>query len=188
MLKSTKIEIKGTTPLILHNGMLADPLYSVAKEMKKFTSKKTKTDADHEEIARLEWMGGLYTENGKIVVPGINVERTIVMAARKSRKGKDFECGAFVDGNIPLEFPDKGKPIDKLYSSGQYIDRRMVGVNKARVARTRPIFHDWALSFTATYDDEILNESALLETIDIAGTYIGLCDFRPRFGRFERAI
>lgn len=187
MIKSVKVEIEGTTPLLLHNGMLADPLYPMVKELKKVTSKKTKTDADHEEMARLEWLGGLYTNaKGQVVIPGINIERCIVMGARKTRKGKDVECGAFVDGDIILEFPDKGKSVEKLYESGNYHDRRMVCVNRARVARTRPIFRAWSLAFSVQYDDEILNETALLDMIDTAGTYIGLCDFRPRFGRFQR--
>src|SRR5688572_21014856 len=47
--------------LVLHNERLADPLDSMTRAIGTFTKKRNKTITDHEEIARLEWYGGLYT-------------------------------------------------------------------------------------------------------------------------------
>ena len=50
--------------------------------------------------------------------------------------------------------------------------------------RTRPIFREWGLEFTAHYDSQLINKDSLVEFVEAAGR-AGLCDGRPRFGRFE---
>jgi hypothetical protein len=187
MRESIKVSIEGRTPLIMHNGMIADPLNQATQELKKVSSKRTKTIQDHLDMARLEWFAGLYTsENGQIVVPGVNLEKTLIEAARKSKKGKQFESGVSIFEDVPLDFPDKGKPLQNLYESGNYTDRRMVVVQRNRIARTRPVFKNWSLTFVVDFDNELVNRSDLMDTVDLAGQLIGLCDYRPRFGRFER--
>ena len=58
MLQQVKYHLEGASPLLMHNGALADPLNFWAKKMKEITAKQKKTDADHEEIGRLEWRAG----------------------------------------------------------------------------------------------------------------------------------
>lgn len=189
MQEQVTVTIEGRTPLIMHNGMIADPLNPATQELKKVSGKRTKTTQDHLDMARLEWYAGLYTdENESIVVPGVNIEKALIEAARKSKKGKQFESGVSIFDDVPLDFPDKGKPLAKLYESGNYTDRRMVVVQRNRVARTRAKFPDWALTFSIDFDNELVNRSDLLDTVDLAGQLIGLCDYRPRFGRFERSV
>ena len=55
----TTITIRGIAPLLMHNGQLANPLNPLAKEMKKVTSVRTKTDEHHLELQRLEFLAGL---------------------------------------------------------------------------------------------------------------------------------
>ena len=188
MIENMSIKIEGRTPLLLHNGMMADPLNPATQELKKVSGKKTKTIQDHMDMARLEWFAGLYlAPDGKtIIVPGINIEKSIIEAARKSRKGKQCESGVMVDGDIPLDFADKGKSLDKIYDSNQYADRRMVAVDRKRIARTRPKFQTWGLSFRIDFDNELVNRADLIDIVDLAGQLIGLGDYRPRFGKFER--
>jgi hypothetical protein len=70
MLEKYACRITGAAPLILHNVQLADPLNAYAKEMKKISGKRRKTDADLEELARFEWHGSLYVSQGQVVIPG----------------------------------------------------------------------------------------------------------------------
>lgn len=191
MLKETKVKLIGTAPLLMHNGLMADQSSSYAIESKKVSGKKNKTEADHEAMAEMEWFAGLYTENDVIVVPSIVVETAIKFGARKTKKGKDAECGIFINKDIPLQFDDAKKPLEWLYKSGKYIDQRMVAIgaggSKKRIKRTRPRFDNWALEFTIQYDDDIVpSEGVLMDWIDTCGSMVGICDFRPRFGRFER--
>lgn len=187
MIETTKIKIEGIAPLLMHNGLLADPTNPFVIANKPVTAKgKNKTEEDQAFLDKNSWMGGLYTKDGKVIVPGLLLDATIMYGARKTKKGKHVECGVSVYDDPILDFPDKNKSIDWLYESGKYIDRRMVNVQRARVARVRPRFNEWSLSFTVHFDNEVINGSQLLAFIDAAGAYVGLGDFRPRFGRFKR--
>ena len=50
----------GGSPLVMHNERLADPLDEYVRDIAKLSRKRQKTEADHLEIARLEFLGGLY--------------------------------------------------------------------------------------------------------------------------------
>jgi len=188
MIDRIELEIEGVSPLLMHNGEMADPLNPMTQELKKVSSKRVKTESDHREMAKLEWHAGIYQQEGVVVVPGVMLDKTIIEAARKSRKGKQVQSGVMVDGDPALEFPDKGKSLTALYESGSYTDRRMVVVQKNRIARTRPKFNVWSLQFSIQFDDELVSRSELVDMVDLAGQTIGIGDYRPRFGRFQRLV
>ncbi len=187
MFEPMEVRIVGESPLMLHNGLLADPMNENAKEMKRISSKRKKTDEDYEELAHAEFMGGLYVnEAGRVVVPGVNIESAMVEAAKKLRLGKQAKAGIYCDGDWVLEY-DGPKDVEALFRDGRFRDSRGVRVQQSRVQRTRPIFRSWALTFTLHYDAALLNREQVDEMLRIAGPQIGLCDFRPKFGRFRVA-
>lgn len=166
----------------MHNGRLADPLDEYTQALKGLTGKRAKTDEDHEEVARAEWMGSLYTdEQGRPCWPGENVEIMIRNAARKEKRGKDVEKGLMSAGNWPLKYQGP-KDLEALWKSKKFLHRARV---KQGIIRTRPMFTDWELVFDVDYDDEVLDQRDLVRWIEYAGRYIGLSDWRPKFGRFE---
>jgi hypothetical protein len=67
----------------------------------------------------------------------------------------------------------------------EYSDVRAVLVNNSRVMRTRPIFRQWAIEFAAEFDDEQINADQLIKAAQDAGRMVGLCDYRPKYGRFS---
>src|SRR6478609_1208428 len=89
----------GGTPLIMHNERLADPLDSFAMALAQVTGIRKKTQADHEEIARREFFGGLYTEptidwpqpfdNCLPTIPAWNVLRCLQEGAKRNKRGPD---------------------------------------------------------------------------------------------------
>jgi|694.fasta_scaffold71624_6 hypothetical protein len=189
MYKKIEVEIRGLTPTIMHNGQLADPLNEWVKQMKDITKKGTKkTDADIIELARLEWMGSLYVnDKGRLCWPAENLEALIRSGAKATKSGKDVQAGVLVDDNAELIFPDAKKSVEELWGNASYRYTVGVKVGQSRVMRTRPIFRDWSLEFTVSYNPSVVkSESDLLAWIDQAGATIGLSDFRPKFGRFER--
>jgi hypothetical protein len=188
MYKQIEVEIRGLTPCLMHSGQLANPLNEWVKAMKEITKKRVKTDADLEELARLEWMGSLYiNDDGKPCWPGENIEALIRSGAKATKSGKDAQCGVIVDGNAPLIFPDAKKTPEKLWENPEYRFISGVRVGQSRVMRTRPIFRTWSLKFAVAYNPSVVkSESDLLAWIDQAGSTVGLSDFRPKFGRFER--
>lgn len=184
-----RITCVGTKPLLMHNARLSNPLDDVAKAMKRITAKRIKTDEDHEELARLEHMGGLYfdPEIGPYV-PGQNFERCLVDAARITKSGKKIERGVFVDTDVnPLSY-DGPRDIDGLWKDENFRHAASVKVGTNRVTRTRPQFRSWAVEAEGEYDPSVISLVELGEIATTAGLMIGLGDWRPRFGRFQATV
>ena len=68
MLQSVTLKLSGSS-IIPHNGQTADPRNRFSKAMKLISGKRKKTDSDLDELARLEFLAGLYLEGGDIVIP-----------------------------------------------------------------------------------------------------------------------
>lgn len=192
-MKTMKIKLTGIRPLILHNGLLADPTNPIVLQQKAITAKKAKkTDADNLELARLEWFGGLYlSESGRICIPCDNIERCIQQGGQKQRIGKDVQAGVFVqEPEIEIDHPDiAGKKIEKLYGDPRFTIRKGVKIQTNRIIRIRPMIPTgWTLTFTLEFDETLVNARNLEQAILDAGTYVGLGDWRPKFGRFTHEI
>jgi hypothetical protein len=71
------------------------------------------------------------------------------------------------------------------------VDTRAVVIpaTRGRILTHRPMFNDWALTFEAELDTEIMGERLFREVVDAAGQRVGLGDFRPArkgpYGRFR---
>lgn len=59
-MKKFTLTLTGVTPLLVHNARLADPLDPIVRQTKPISGKRSKTEEDHLELARLEFIGGLY--------------------------------------------------------------------------------------------------------------------------------
>ena len=84
--------------------------------------------------------------------------------------------------------PKYGTGIEELGRSTQYTVP--VVVQRSRILRTRAKFDiPWFCTFEVDVDDEQIDQSHLLEWLDIAGRQIGVGDWRPEksgmFGRFS---
>ena len=181
------LKITGLTPLIVHNGQLADPLNKFSKAMKAVTGKRKKVDADYEELARLEFLGGLYLRESRPCMPGQDLEAMMISAAKKQRKGGDFKSGMIIEESPFIEYDGPTNP-DELWADERFRIVAGVKVSQSRVMRTRPQFPEWSLQFTVTYIEELLNKRDITEVATIAGWQIGLCEWRPKFGRFKAEV
>lgn len=178
------VRIRGLVPQLQKNGQTADPMNEHAKAIKAVTAKKKKTDEDYLEIARLEFLSALYLdEKGHPCWPGECLEGMIRSAAKKERRGNDVLTGIFVDGNFPIIYEGPKDPA-KLFADPRFRDMRNCGVNGRTVVRCRPIFRKWELEFVINYDPSVIDRRDLERWLDIGGKFIGLSDFRPKFGRF----
>ena len=182
---SVKRRLVGVAPLILNNGRLANPLDDFAKALKKITQKRHKTDADFEEVAKIEWYGSLYLKHGNICIPGAMVDACLINAAKKLRKGIQAKAGLFSLGDWPLEY-DGPSDIDTLWEDGRCrFTTQCRPQSKATVMRTRPRFEEWAIDVEIAFNPDVLNASDIDEFLRIGGRDCGLGNWRPRFGRFE---
>lgn len=180
-----RFQITSEAPLLLHNGQMADPLNKFSKQLKEISGKRGKTDADHEAMARIEWFASLYTEKGKIVLPSEVIEAAFNTGARKMKLGKQSQSTIFCTGNAPLSFDGDNMTIDELFERDA--NRMTVGVRvgQAKVMRTRFRVDEWSCSPEIQFDDKILNPSQVVDIVKATGELIGLCDWRPKFGRFS---
>lgn len=199
MYKDANFTLKGISPTIIHSGRMANPLDPMAKLMKEITSKRKKTDQDIALMADIEWLAAFYpSEPGEVEIkggqlefagfgipnwPGDNVESMIIAAAKTQRLGKQFKAGIMCDGIFPIQFGEK-KTIEQIFRDLRYRDTRRVRVQTSTVMRTRPIFNEWSLKIRVQYLEGVINHSQLQQAMEIAGTMIGLSDFRPKYGRF----
>lgn len=188
-MKNLKVTWKGTTPLIMHSCQCVNPLHPIARELKKYTSKKNKTEEDLIKISDLEWESGAYWKDGLgLYMPAENVEATIKNGAKANKKGKDIEKYVSVtDLYVPF-FYGENLTKEELIANYDYRDTRIMTVQRAKVLRTRPRFDQWSIIFNLMYDDTKIDIDTIVNAMEYAGSYVGLCDSRPKYGKFTTII
>lgn len=173
-------------PLILHNGLLADPSYEWTRKIKEISGARKKTDAQHEQLAMMEFLGSLYwdDETECVYLPGVNVRRALLNAARTSREGKRIERGLVKISRInPLRYaggPCKSRVA--LWEDERFRHRAMVVVQGKHIARTRPQFFDWETAVTCSINTEQVSVEDFVRIAETAGEIEGVGDGRPFYG------
>jgi hypothetical protein len=181
--QSVKYHLTGEAPLLMHNGQLSDPLNEWNKRKKKITDKRKKTEADHEEIGRLEWMGGLYLHNGAPCIPREAIKATLLRAGKTLRKGEKVKPGIVCEAHALVLYEGPTDP-KMLWEDGRFMLRTTKPQKGQRVVRTRPIFFPWQADVVLAFNDEMLNPEEVDELMAIAGHTIGFLEERPEYGRF----
>lgn len=168
-----EIKIAGLSPLLMHS----------RKVMK--LPKPTRGDYDNKAYceAAAYWAS---TGKKQLIIPAENIKRSLLVACkffklpgtRTSAKSL-IAAGLFVE---PTEIP--------LGTAVYEMDLRYVRIQgKSAIERARPMVRDWSPSFTILYDKAMIGKNIIKEILDLAGSRVGVCDFRPEhggsFGRFE---
>lgn len=182
------ITLTGTAPLLMHNSRLSNPMDPATKALKKVISKRNKTDEDHEQIARLEFAGGLYLDpDVGPYIPGENIARALVDGAKLTKMGVKVTRGVFIATDInPLSY--KGPRDDQGLWDAGHRHMASVKVGTSRTMRCRPWFSEWMVQADGVLDPSVLELDDLATIADNAGSLIGIGDWRPRFGRFTARI
>lgn len=184
-----KISLQGQRPLLMHNSRLANPLDPIARQLKTISSKRKKTDEDHEAMSKIEFLGSLYHDSTLgPYFPGENIQRCLVEAARFNNLGKKVERGLFIETEQnPLVY--KGpRTSEKLWEDESFRHFAIVRVGTSRIVRTRPQFQQWELEAHGRLDESQISWDQLGEICQNAGMYVGLGDWRPRFGTFTAQL
>lgn len=187
-MKTATYTIQGKTPLLMHSERLANPFDALTRELKALTGKRKKTEDDLLDIARVEWLGGLYSDDDGIFMPGYNVFSSLIGGGKLHKLGTAIRRSAIIaEDRLALEYGGTKGDHSKLFDDKRFVDMRSVKVGTSKVMRCRPIFRDWKITFSVHYDESGLQRSDLDRCLQAAGTMIGLGDYRPRYGRFEVA-
>lgn len=179
-IKQYRVRIEGTKPLLMHStrGMTDGP---------KLARGAVLPPKEEAELA-------LYKNKaGQVVIPGDSILGALKAAASDFKvKGKGKTTyKKFVDSGLEIE-------VDAVISPQEWeLDSRPVAVQKSRVIRSRPRFDEWSAEFVITvldtdtwidvFDEVYGGGGVLKDILEAAGKFKGICDFRPRFGRFRVA-
>ena len=203
------IEVTGRSELLMHNSRLANPMDPTAKAVREAHDeyKRLKTDEAFEELAHVEWLGSLYfhDEIGPYW-PTDSLHACLKEAGAKVKKaGSRSSLKTAVAGALLLADEDTGinplayrnfkgsgpapRDLQKLWDDGNYRDTRIVRVQSSRLPRTRPVFRNWSFEVPFALDTAILDWADLERVAVIAGSMLGLGDWRPgRGGRRGKFI
>lgn len=127
---------------------------------------------------------GIYSEN---------IYKSLLEAARKSKLGKKIEGGVdLLEEFIPLQYsgsyikvnenPFPNQELDKYFE--EHSDLRMVVVQRSKVLRSRPYFKNWSCTVSFVFNEEVISKEELIASLEVAGSLVGLCEYRPRLGKF----
>lgn len=178
-----RLRLTGTRPLLMHSSRLADPLDPIRARLTKITSKRAKTVADHLEISKIEWHGGLWLSEGRPCIPAEALLSTFKTAARSRNRGQEASAGIQIERPAILEYQG-ARDLDELGNDERFVFRATVRVGRARTIRTRARFNEWAVEFDVLFLPTLLNRSEVLDTFMTAGFTKGLGDWRPTFGTY----
>lgn len=182
--QTLRYQLNSSAQLICHNGQTADPLNKFSKAIKQISSKRTKTDADYEEMARIEFTAGLYMSADGPVIPSYVIDAIVVNAAKKFKEGMMAKSGVFCLSHSQLLY-DGPRTADELWQCEEFRHVAIVRVGTARVSRTRPVFNPWGCVVELNVEATLVNPARVDEWMMVAGTQIGIGDWRPQNGRFQ---
>ena len=191
-MKNLRVTWKGVSPLIMHSCQGVNPLHPITREIKKINDKprgKQLTEEEQIRLSDLEWESGAYwLDEIGLYIPAENVEATIRNGAKANKKGKDVEKYVSVtDLYIPFYYGEN-LTKEELIKRYEYRDTRPMVVGRARIMRTRPRFDQWHIVFNISYDEMKIDLNTIMEAMENAGNFVGLCDSRPKYGRFVATI
>lgn len=173
-MKTFNAQIHGLSPLLQHK-------FADGEEVSKKGSGKKVAAADYSK-EELEYLY-LMPDGKTIYQPASHLEGSMIKAANsfqiKGHKGKRYteRVKAFIRVE-PDQVPHKNQTW--------HVDTRSVIIQRSRVLRRRPCFPDWSLEFQVRIlDEEAIAPEMAHEILEYAGRYIGIGDYRPRYGLFE---
>lgn len=77
---------------------------------------------------------------------------------------------------------------DGLWADKAFVHRASVKVGTSRVMRTRPVFYTWGLVAEGSLQTDVVDPKAFEQIVEASGQFVGLGDWRPRFGRFNAEV
>lgn len=187
-----RIEISGTSPIIMRNGASGLDIWSPAnKEIAGIQRKKVydRTIAEKERLAELQCLVSFWLKGEAPAIPEGAIRAMIEQSARKSKQGPQVREGLIVmDSEFHYDTDKYGTTLDELGKKCQFTVPVRVG--QGRVLSTRAKFDlPWSCVFTLDTDPDLVDKQQLSSWLNIGGRRIGLGDWHPsksgHYGRFK---
>ena len=194
------VELVGETPLIMHQNAIL--WRDTLKAWQTDPSNKGKSVAGDDRTPSWSWLGAVYGDQGKVVIPSDNLMKCMNEAsAQLILKGNttykklaasqvvvdqaSWPLGANIDYDKlrdeclavgDLDFAGQVKIAEKY---GVLLFVKSVSVNGNKHIRIRPRFDKWSCKGTVTVlDEELIPDATFRQILELAGRVIGLCEWR----------
>jgi hypothetical protein len=165
-MKSMKVTIKGTCPLLINR---------FALQKKEVVKKKDQQYIPEEEAQEKSY----YDKDVGYYVPSTQIEACMREAAKNFKQGKSN----YKNTILSSVFVEEEKlPLGRKFDE---IDQRFSRIQRQGIVRSRPRWNTWQLSFTINYDEERIKEDVILQILEEGGAIKAIGDYRPKFGRFK---
>ncbi len=181
-MKTIEIEIRGTTPLLIHK-------FSEDAEQAKATRRMEVKQRDPREEAT---KNAYIAQDGTFFFNAFSIPSAMGNAGANHKARGTRKSLRYV---VPSAVRMKSDTVTILNGSGPAksfeVDARPVTIpaTKGRVMRHRPRFDQWGAKFELTVNDDLLSVEMAHQLLQEAGQSIGIGDFRPEkrgpFGTFR---
>ena len=171
-MKTVHYTLTGSAPILFHNVNSMDLV-----KPKRHTHAEWE---DSEEVFRSRLYLG---ENDELVLPPRVILGALKAAAQKSgikQDGKRSTYASVIRAVVFVNEPGKFKQIYKDLTKHQ----EYVTVQKSKIKRIFPCLQNWEVSLKLSYDERQISLEALNDIFEYCGSYVGIGDYRPMFGRF----
>ncbi len=199
--RSYQVELTGETPLLMHFDNL--DWAEVLKTWRTDPANRDKSTAGDDRSPAWGWIGSLYTDAGRCVIPADNLMTMLREGGKKCPTGKGQETfkartqsGIVVDqvawpltirgAEVPyapikslIEKPDFEAHQQLAGELGFMLFVKRAKIGAAKHVRVRPRFDHWECAGTLTVFDEMITTRAITDILASAGRYAGLGDWRP---------
>ena len=201
-----QVDLTGTAALLLSNNACSDPLSKAAKIKKHFTSKRTKVDADHQNLRVIDWVySGYWAEPGEVIIddtsnsvsfdgfsdlyiPSQNFERCLRNGATAFKLGKEVTRALIVENEAPVLYDGPRAAVDMLKDPKFVLISPIRRANATNWVTRVKIPPGWSCQFRLIVDDDRVSADALERIVKAAGKFEGLGTWRPRYGRFSGVL
>ena len=184
-MKMYEVSLKSKSPILMHSSAAI----GLKDNSKKKGGEAIQGNPD-------EWKESIYFDKDLgVYIPACCFEASFIEASKqfkisgKATATKFFKSGLFVNtDNIPIYVNGHIiKTLEEVEKMGS-VDKRTVKnpATKMRNMRYRACFMNWECKFKIILQsDDYISDKILKDVIEYAGNFVGVCDYRPRFGRFD---
>lgn len=219
VVREYQIEITGITALLHHADNIEWADFAM-EAWRNNPENKARSKAGDDRTPGFMWIGNLYHDGKRVVIPADNIMVAYRGAGARvpvpgGRSGKTFkqqtQSGMTIkEIFIPLLSEGKEIAVEKILqlaneenfathaktikSLGFALDVRRAKIGRAKHIRVRPRFDSWSAKFTLSVWDKQITDEIVSTLSAFAGSYQGLCDWRPSsatpgsWGRFEAKV
>lgn len=183
MLGKIAVTIKGVSPQLMNQ--LTLEAYEASKKGGKGT-RGTKGDTTSPEHKQKEFENAQYRTSDKkhlLYTPSEHLEKCLEVAGSSFKfEGKKM-YGKILCGGIIIEQEQIIHKIQQVEPFGKFV--RIPPKTGPKVYKYRAKLPKWELDFIINVLNDGINFDALKDILTYGGSYVGIGDWRPKYGRFE---